>query len=413
MVEYGPFLRNRFDAVGRKNMVQLMVDEVTGKVLGFNTIIPNNTKDLVIIDKEEFEKLKKEFDFSKLYYENGQFIEKEELNIDKLNQIEKKEMQLRQILQNEQKIFMDHILSGSSIEEAAAIIKTYREQYEEAKREKEDFWKEHERKRQKKITEKFKKEEENIKNKYFLSIVTAVKNENEYIEEWIDYHVENMGIEHFYIYDNGSDISLKKYLKKKKYKYLDKLTILDWETSNHTQQDTCNDFLKTYANETKWIVCMDVDEFIHVKEDNKTLIDFLQENDSFSRIKCLWKHFTANGQKEKTSLPVRERFTQETSWKEEKHGGKYFAQTNRISNFISYVPQARLNSMCMEHEDKKTTEFFQLNHYITKSYEEWIEKIARGSVNPGFMRKYKEFFEINPDMAYLNTGENTIQTYNK
>ena len=49
--------------------------------------------------------------------------------------------------------------------------------------------------------------------------------------------------------------------------------------------------------------------------------------------------------------------------------------------------------------------------YITKSYEEWVEKISRGSVNPGYMRKYQEFFEINPDMEYLNTGEKTIQTY--
>ena len=188
-------------------------------------------------------------------------------------------------------------------------------------------------------------------------------------------------------------------------------TIIKWKTSGHTQQDTCNDWLQNYGLETKWFICMDVDEFIHIKEQNKTLKEFLEENAAYSSVKCLWKHFTANGQAEKTSLPVKERFTVETDWGEEKHGGKFFAQSNRVSHFASYVPQIRLNSKHLEHDSKKVTGFYQLNHYITKSYEEWLEKIARGSVNPGYMRKYQEFFEINPDMQYLNTGEKTAQGY--
>ena len=42
---------------------------------------------------------------------------------------------------------------------------------------------------------------------------------------------------------------------------------------------------------------------------------------------------------------------------------------------------------------------------------EYLEKIRRGSVNPNFMRRYQEFFEVNPDMEYLNTGEQTRQFY--
>ena len=58
-------------------MVQLIVDEVTGKILGFNTIIPSNTKDLVLIEDEALEKIQNEYNFQKLYYEDGKIIEKE------------------------------------------------------------------------------------------------------------------------------------------------------------------------------------------------------------------------------------------------------------------------------------------------------------------------------------------------
>ena len=394
-------------------MVQLMVDEVTGKILGFNTIIPTITKDLILIEDEEFKKLQKEQDFQNLYYEDGKIVEKEENDAanEEIKELEKQEFLYREKVEKEQKIFMECVLDGKTMEEAAAIVRMNRQQLEEISQRKKEYWSGYEEKRQKKVVEKFEKEEKDLSNKYFLSVITAVRDENDYIEEWLDYHIETLGVEHFYIYDNESVIPVKEYLESIQYKYLDKLTIISWETSNHTQQDTCNDWLQNYGRETKWFICMDVDEFIHIKEQNKTLKEFLEENAAYSRVKCLWKHFTANGQEEKNSLPVRERFPVETDWGEEKHGGKFFAQSNRVSHFVSYVPQVRLNSRHLEYDSEKLTGFYQLNHYITKSYEEWVEKIARGSVNPAYMRKYQEFFEINPDMQYLNTGENTVQAY--
>ena len=39
-----------------------------------------------------------------------------------------------------------------------------------------------------------------------------------------------------------------------------------------------------------------------------------------------------------------------------------------------------------------------LDHYITKSYEEWIEKLNRGSCVDDFERKMDEFFYFNADL---------------
>lgn len=392
-------------------MVQLIIDHATNKIMGYNSIIPQDKTDIVLVSELELKQFSNQ---NNLYYEDGKIVEKEVLDDDyqELQKIDETEKEFKHAVDNEQKIFMDNILAGKSIEEAASITKTNREQLENAKRVREQFDKKYYEKRMRNIIQKFEKEEESIEYKYFLSILTAVRDENEYLEEWINYHVENLGVEHFYIYDNESVDSVQEYLESINYKYLDKVTVISWETSAHTQQDTCNDWLQNYGSETKWFICMDVDEFIKIKEgQDKTLIEFLNENSSYSSIKCKWKHFTANGRVEKTPEPVMERFTTETDWNDWRNGGKYFAQSNRISSFISYVPQVRLNMETLDFNSQIITDFYQLNHYFTKSYEEYLEKIHRGSVNPGFMRKYQEFFEINPDMNHLNTGETFMQHY--
>ena len=47
-----------------------------------------------------------------------------------------------------------------------------------------------------------------------------------------------------------------------------------------------------------------------------------------------------------------------------------------------------------------STDYICVNHYYTKSYEEWLNKLRRGTAHSTFQRKYSEFFYINPDMKY-------------
>ncbi|MDE6460455.1 MAG: glycosyltransferase family 92 protein, partial [Paramuribaculum sp.] len=42
------------------------------------------------------------------------------------------------------------------------------------------------------------------KPKYYLAVCAIAKNEGSYFKEWIDWHL-SVGVEKFYIYDNGSD----------------------------------------------------------------------------------------------------------------------------------------------------------------------------------------------------------------
>ena len=42
-----------------------------------------------------------------------------------------------------------------------------------------------------------------------------------------------------------------------------------------------------------------------------------------------------------------------------------------------------------------------IKHYYTKSYEEWLWKINRGSCDSRCLKKYNEFFWYNPDLQNL------------
>ena len=61
--------------------------------------------------------------------------------------------------------------------------------------------------------------------------------------------------------------------------------------------------------------------------------------------------------------------------------------------------------------------YIWVNHYVTRSFEEWFEKIKRGTCDPNFKRKFNLYFLYNPELNYLKEDKdiqkflNTIQPY--
>lgn len=395
-------------------MIQLYLDKLTNKILGYNTVVPKGiSKNLILVDDEYLTEIKDLIN-KNLYYVDGEIIEdndKKNILLEQINDLNEKIFEFQDKVNNEYKLFMDNIISGMSLEDASEISRGNREQLEALKREKDVLDKQREDETKKAIMQKLEKEEEKIQYKYFLSMLTIVRNENDYLEEWIRYHIEELGFEHFYIYDNESSVPVRTYLEENNFKYLDKLTIIDWQTSENSQQDSHNDFLEKYSTETKWVFPADPDEYIVLKEEGKSLRTFLEENSKYSSVQCLWKCFNANGYTDKNDEPDMVRFTQEVKWNYGVNKGKYFAQSNRINNFTNYVPNPRYDTDTLNFKSDTVKDFFQLNHYYTRSYEEWVEKINRGTCVPYAKRSYSEFFELNPDLKYLDTGEVKFQEY--
>lgn len=245
--------------------------------------------------------------------------------------------------------------------------------------------------------------------KYNVAICLICKNENDYINEWIEYHL-NIGIEHFYIYDNMSDTPIKDTIKTE---FLDKCTVVDWNLNvkeHGNIQILCYDnCIYHHKKEAKWIAFIDVDEFIDIK-DGSNINEFIKRYDNYDGLYIDWITYNANGEIKKTDKPVRERFLTICPYYDfEDVRGKCIVKAHKICGMSPHFPIMPKNMNVIVDSNcnrvysavgggNAPTDKITINHYITKSYEEWCDKIKRGSSVPEFKRKLNEFFYFNPEM---------------
>jgi len=126
-----------------------------------------------------------------------------------------------------------------------------------------------------------------VNKKYNLSICAIFKNEAIFLKEWIEYH-RLVGVDHFYLYDNGSSDSymdvVQSYIKEGIVTLIAWPDLLNERAENHdamwalsTQTAAYENAARIRAvNETKWLVFVDVNEFLIPSEANN-LKDILEK----------------------------------------------------------------------------------------------------------------------------------------
>lgn len=256
--------------------------------------------------------------------------------------------------------------------------------------------------------------------KHTCSICTIIKDEVQYLDEWINYNLNKVGAEHIYIYEDLESESHKEITDK----YKDKVTLFYIKDIMHDidceqkQITTFNYFLKKYKDKLDFVAFIDIDEFIDFDEDysmEKLMNDF----ENYKGVYLYWKTYGANQQiyNDKTK-GVLERFT---------------TLGDTLIDDTCFDLKTVLNTkkegaqMKTHHEvcDGVNTEFSYdlreksykkawINHYFTKSWEEWVYRFAkRGDIVSGH-RKLEQFFETNKDMEHLKNKlvKEAIEKYN-
>jgi SAM-dependent methyltransferase len=107
-----------------------------------------------------------------------------------------------------------------------------------------------------------------------LAIATIFKNEAPYLREWIEFH-RLIGVERFYLYDNGSDDGSRDVLEP--YRRAGTVVITDWP-QHPGQMSAYTHCAHTYADDAAWIAFIDVDEFFFAP-DGQDLLVLLAEFD--------------------------------------------------------------------------------------------------------------------------------------
>jgi hypothetical protein len=120
-------------------------------------------------------------------------------------------------------------------------------------------------------------------NKHKFVAMTLFKDDAQLIPAYLKYYSE-LGIEHFYLYYNGTNI---KTLNLPQY---DNVTYIEWNYpykvnmqqyfSHCAQIGAINDFLYWGKQLCEYILYNDLDEFIYWNRSDKTLLQFIQETNS-------------------------------------------------------------------------------------------------------------------------------------
>ena len=144
-------------------------------------------------------------------------------------------------------------------------------------------------------------------------IVAIGRYEGEYIEEWVNYHL-NLGFDHIYLADNNYDnperfeLILQDYIKK------NKVTVFDCRGEYYHFAGQPKFYKQIYydgiLNDYDWILFIDIDEFITLTDKFKNIKEYLDRDifNDFDVIKINWMAMTDGGHVINTGKPVLERF---------------------------------------------------------------------------------------------------------
>ena len=253
--------------------------------------------------------------------------------------------------------------------------------------------------------------------KYYLSVAAIMKNEKPYLKEWIEYHLLQ-GVEHFYLCDNDSTDGTKEYLAP----YIQKGIITYIEMSGADKQLVCySQIAQQYKNDTTWLALIDLDEFL-VPLKAKNMPQFLKEFDDAAQVSLYWMNYGDNYAFNRQQGLVTEFFTA--------HG---YALNHTVKSIIRPEKVIDFNDKWSNHwvkvAGKSVNENHQpvsymlgfnisghkarVNHYIIKSFAEFLFKRSRGHPDQSQVDYRYYFFHNQNDVLHDTSMERFLPELKK
>ena len=239
-----------------------------------------------------------------------------------------------------------------------------------------------------------------------VAIIAIAKNENLYINEWLEYHF-NLGFDNIIICENDDELILKDII------HDDRVIIEDFTKIYGVQQMAYQETFRKYKDKFDWFLFIDIDEFL-VLENHDNVKDFIKSyGEEPNCIKLTWRHFNDNGELDVIdgNYNVFNRFKTVVDTKMDRMT-KQFIKGNISEDDIKFLHQHEILGKDIRAIDVLGNKVYYgrelrngpinkvawLNHYRTKTIGEYVrQKYFRGGPNRNNVRYHRlsYFFETN------------------
>jgi len=248
--------------------------------------------------------------------------------------------------------------------------------------------------------------EQDLNPKYNAVLCAIAKNENNYINDWVEYYL-NLGFDHIYLFDNNDSSTP---WVGGRIKQIDKVTVFNVNNQHikGMQLKCYNNFYKQFRNNFNWALFCDIDEYLTGIENINTFLDN-RKFKNFEMIRVKWKLFGDDDLIDRNrQIPIYKALTKVIINNSLSNQGKCFVRgslTNICVGSCHYAFRGDWDINNLEKRDlEKTTtvlteclpsgiicnsrisikedysnETVYLNHYMTKTLAEFLEqKFNRG-----------------------------------
>lgn len=230
-------------------------------------------------------------------------------------------------------------------------------------------------------------------NKPSVILCAIALNEDLYVDEWINHHL-NIGFDHIFIYDNSPSNTLKHLSGE----YNGLVTVIHYP-GKMRQVPAYEQHTMKLKHTHAWCAFIDLDEFIVLRKHaciRDLLIDICPNGGA---LVLNWVFFGSSGRASYTPEPVVKRFTMRAK------------EVNRHIKTIAYMPHVAAFEGCHAvrlcagmnprdchgrvvngpFNDGGSEDIACIYHYFTKSKDEYLLKMQRGKADACDIRKITEF----------------------
>lgn len=241
----------------------------------------------------------------------------------------------------------------------------------------------------------------------YLTACLCFKNAASYLAEWLAFH-RVLGVEHFYLYDNDSTDDSHACLAP--YLASGRATLIRFP-GQAIQRAVYQHCLDTHGTGSRWMMFCDDDEFLFPVRD-VSLPDALVPYERYAGVGVAWMMYGSSGHLTRPPGLVFEAFTRRAA-APDRHV-KCIVDPARTVGPVVIAHQFRCRGGLMVDEKchplrgpfalQPTADTLRINHYVTKSRAELIERRSRIQANTGRLSPHSI-----PEWLELDLGWNAVE----